>query len=395
MSEEEEKTLIASSQRALRRRKNDVGKDPSKWMDGVIFVGEKWDGHQKLTDMEENILCGMLFFCHHQGVSLTQKFVRNIALKSFPRYESFGEDWFKGFRKRHGELFLFQSQQSMSRGRRDPTTYEQTLLFIETFGKVLDSFRASSWEVHASALVNFDETLIRAGVKNGKESLELIPRGEATGSDRVPNGVVGALLTFVTADGSVPLLYVCMKHKSSKTSRLTAPLFPERRASRNLKNPDIWKVHYSTSESGYVNEGHILEAFELFGEIMQHHMRLRAAEYPVVLLGDNLRQHRTLPALEKCMEWSIHLQMLPPNSSHYLQPLDNIPFAIFKRSLEKSVNGLSSSHLLLSTRSPTSPTTACISSAFMTAFTPAHIMKAWENVGLWPFAPDIIKKHAL
>ena len=163
-------------------------------------------------------------FCHRRGVPLSQKFVRNLAVKAFPKENTFGKAWFRGFRKRHQDLLMFQSQRSMSSGRRNPTTYEQTLMFTKVFQEVLEDFKVHSWPVHEFALVNFDETL-RVGSTKGKETLELIPRGEATGSEQLPAGVIGALLTFVTANGSVPLLVVCMKHSSPKTCRVVAPTF--------------------------------------------------------------------------------------------------------------------------------------------------------------------------
>jgi hypothetical protein len=98
--------------------------------------------------------------------------------------------------------------------------------------------------------------------------------------------------------------------------------------------------------------------------------------------------------LEIASENQILLQFLTPNASHFLQPLDDKLFAIFKRELEKrceeykaslSLLGLTAKHTLASV----------MPSAFDVAFTPTHIQDSWSNVGIWPFHPEIIKERAL
>ncbi len=86
--------------------------------------------------------------------------------------------------------------------------------------------------------------------------------------------------------------------------------------------------------------------------------------------------------------------MLTPNASHYLQPLDDRLFAIFKDQLEIRYHGLlaAASSLGLAFKDLL---VSVIPDAFSTAFTPFHVWHAWCNVGIWPYQHHLILERAL
>jgi hypothetical protein len=196
---------------------------------------------------------------------------------------------------------------------------------------MIGDYELKNIPLHPDTLCNMDETLLQIA-SNGKAELELVPRGEATGtrSSKDPS-VVGSMLVFVNASGDVPFVYFCMK-KVGKAKKYPVPIIPTNRSTRNSNAMKLMGSAYSWSETGYVAEHHIEEAISKFSVIMREHWG--HTKYPVVLLADNLQQHQSLNTLELSAKNKIVLQMLTPNASHYLQPLDDKLFAIFKDQLE-------------------------------------------------------------
>lgn len=86
--------------------------------------------------------------------------------------------------------------------------------------------------------------------------------------------------------------------------------------------------------------------------------------------------------------------MFTPNASHYLQPLDNKLFAIFKDQLEIRYRRLctAASSLGLVVKDPL---VSVIPESFTMAITPLHIRQSWSNVGIWPYQHHLIMERAL
>ena len=95
---------------------------------------------------------------------------------------------------------------------------------------------------------------------------------------------------------------------------------------------------------------------------------------------------------EKCH--GVVCQMLPPNSSHFLQPLDNVVFATLKNQAGTIYNDTKAAFDAMQLRYPRLLERAA-AAAFDVAFKPSLIKAAWKNVGIWPFSPEIIEARAL
>ena len=78
--------------------------------------------------------------------------------------------------------------------------------------------------------------------------------------------------------------------------------------------------------------------------------------------------------------------MLPSNTSHFLQPLDNKIFAHFKQKLQTCGKKLAIGHNLSSNELAVALYHAGYE-AEQSAFTEKAIKQAFENTGLWPFNP--------
>lgn len=146
---------------------------------------------------------------------------------------------------------------------------------------------------------------------------------------------------------------------------------------------------YVFTKSGYMNSDTWRIAIEEFSRICKD-------ELPgllIYLLTDNLEFHRTMDHLKMAIELGIFQFFLPPNCSHLFQPLDDLLFAIFKSTLrieaskfrwERTLHNIDQKHILLR---------VCPDSE-RKAFTRDHVIKSWDNCGVWPFQPEKMRELA-
>ena len=162
--------------------------------------------------------------------------------------------------------------------------------------------------------------------------------------------------------------------------------------SRRSNVTSVYECGNTWSKSDFMSEKNIENALTGFTSIMKHYWGHE--KHPVVLLADNLQQYQTFKVLEIAQENWILLQFLMPNYSHFLQPLDDKLFAIFKIELEKRSEEYDGSLSVLGKKSK-NVLTSVIPSAFDVAFTPSHIQESWSNISIWLFCHDLIMEHAM
>ena len=93
---------------------------------------------------------------------------------------------------------------------------------------------------------------------------------------------------------------------------------------RFMKNhPKTWA--YRGSQTGYINE----DIFrDWFFQLFLKHCKA-SPQNPVLLIMDLCDCHISLEIAEMAIENNVHIVLLPPHSSHFLQPCDMI-FSILK-----------------------------------------------------------------
>lgn len=103
------------------------------------------------------------------------------------------------------------------------------------------------------------------------------------------------------------------------------------------------------------------------------------------LLLDNLRFHKDVDPIILAKKNFVHLLFLPPNTSHFLQPLDDLVFARYKTHLAKLARQLLLALKGTTTKqSPALIITAVTSAAEKVAFSPDAIKLSFKNCGMWP-----------
>ncbi len=113
------------------------------------------------------------------------------------------------------------------------------------------------------------------------------------------------------------------------------------------------------------------------------------------LFTDNLSFHRDVDPIVTAKENLVQLVFLPPNTSHFLQPLDDLVFARYKSHLARLARELLSAISGEGTkRTAAEIITAVTAAAEKIAFKPEVTQESFKNCGLWPLKFEKIMEMA-
>ena len=107
------------------------------------------------------------------------------------------------------------------------------------------------------------------------------------------------------------------------------------------------------------------------------------------MFGDQLGAHKSATVTEACLKRNVLSCLLPANTSHFLQPLDDTVFAWFKQAVSNEFKGYKLS------QQTTSQDIKCMMfeatyHAEVLAFTERVIKRSFSNTGMFPWNRDLI-----
>jgi len=114
---------------------------------------------------------------------------------------------------------------------------------------------------------------------------------------------------------------------------------------------------------------------------------------PLLLFGDRCSEHMSAETLERALRRALYLFFLIANASHFLQPLDDEPFACFHQLLREK----NESYVFDALLSGHATRNALLAAAYHSErrdFTPHVVSKAFILTGLWPFNPEVFLDRA-
>ena len=156
-------------------------------------------------------------------------------------------------------------------------------------------------------------------------------------------------------------------------------IFKGERISKEVRCDVVPGTEYRSSPSGWSNSGLFLDFFK---NHFVHHVTTR----PCLLLYDGHSTHVTFDIIDIARKENIHLFVLPPHSSHCLQPLDVSVFSPFKKSLSTECHKFLHSHpnrVIVKEDLP-----SIIGTAFRNSLTVSTIMSGYRKTGIFPFDPS-------
>lgn len=275
----------------------------------------KYGGQPSLDDAVENLLVDALQLCAEWGFPLKPIDVRRVVQQFLNRQgvtvKKFkdnlpGRDWFEHFMKRHEQLTVKLAENT--KRVRAAVTYDMVDKYFQELANVVR-------DVPPENIVNYDETnfvddpgacrvVLKKGTKHAYRTLD-ISKTNTT------------VMFAISADGTRLAPYVVYKAKYSYTG---------------WEEGGLPGTVYNRSVRGWFDS-------ELF-EDWFHKIALpyfRRLDGPKVLIGDNLASHITVGVIQECQNNDIRFVLLPPNTTHMLQPLDVAYFRPLKGSWRKNL----------------------------------------------------------
>ena len=256
----------------------------------------------------------------------------------------------------------------------------ETISHVEQFIAQMEPFL----DRVAGVLVNYDETRL---VLDGNR---VVQRRFARSSARADvqasrNLVLGSVLCFVTALGENFLAVYNLKAPMKGDTLLVNAKVPASQPERGAARHRIF-MH---SECGYFDKSSMEHAMTMFSKFW-------CAAYPglnCVLIGDQLAAHKQTHVIKALADKRIFCCLMPTNTSHFLQPLDNMPFAALKKAWTATTESISFA-AAVGAQKLASGDLLPLAIASESAMTSAVIKAGFRNTGLCPWNPKLIRKLA-
>lgn len=330
-------------------------------------------GQPTLDENAEKKLADRLLHLASRGFGITPKAVRKYAFEfaerqnikhKFDRSAGMaGQDWFHRFMQRNKKLTI-RKPEGLSRARIDGMKKEKVAEFFNTLETVVDN---KNLRGRPECVYNVDET----GMPLSNRPPNIIAQKGAkdvVSMTSVERGENVTVLACMNAAGQYIPPFVLFKGVRKRDDFL-------------LGMPPGTEV--AMTEKGWVNE----EAFKLW---LQHFNRYRTPG-KVVLILDGHASHTSYSVVDLCDSFEIELVLLPPHTSHALQPLDVSFFKPLKTYYHQQATAWQHSH-------PNQGITkvafgALFQRAWNQAATVGNATKGFEKTGIFPLNANAIPNH--
>jgi hypothetical protein len=329
------------------------------------------ESQQTLTNPEETVLLRWITRLTRTGFPASPRLVIEMAEEvraervQLTRRKSsttrpIGYSWIERFKNRHPELGGIWTRQIES-VRFHAVNYDTVKAWFDAVTElVLEHQYAPEWifNMDESGFAVGDSQCSRALVNVREESSWKIVSGRTEW--------ITAIECVNAAGEAIPPLLI-YKAKHTNTAWIPA------------HTPSNWR--FSTSTSGWTSNSH---AYEWITTVFEPSTRPEDPSVRRLLIMDGHISHITANLIAFCMQNMIDLLILPPHTSHILQPLDISVFAPLKRALAYETDQTSR---LDSSRISRVHWTEMYIRARAKAFSSDNIRSGWKSAGLMPLEP--------
>ena len=337
-----------------------------------------------LTSDESHALTYTISVMSKCSLNLSCAQVRGIIKRTFKKKVS--QPWVSNFIQKNS-IFSLRRLKKLSAARSSMDIEAMTEYFIEQHQIFLKKYPMS-----AARIFNFDES--RVGAYQGKSCYRhTIYLKDSGFSSKKTNRAITttSILPVVSADGMVlvvyyiiPGQYVDCIEKNVGDNGNCKFTFLKYTAPTRSHYPEI----ITCTDTGFVDQKLFVEIFKDIAK----RIKLRFPDVDTLFLGDNCGIHHIPETIVALAKLRIFLNFLPPNTTHFLQPLDKWLFARFKAEVYILIEEYQEAEMLLNISNDKN--TSYIAQKSMKAVAKADIIKAcFRDTGIWPFSPEIIRKN--
>ncbi len=342
-------------------------------------------GNSKLTCEQEKMLVSMVIVFGMMHEALSIKDLKEFTEEIFSIKIS--KSWAGAFIKRHKDDIGLRKTKLLAKKRVDNSIIEHVALFVAS----IEALNATFPYVEDNVF-NYDETRVFVADEGGVQIKKV---GKERAQHRGVKGkTIGSLLSFIGATGHVLLsvwIFAAKKEKGNDNNQQNTlvnvdftlpdvPSYPKR---------GQWPRYYAWTDTGYSNK-------ELHESIMEcfcnEWLKISKSRYCYVF-GDQLGAHKSETVTEKCLKSNVLTCLLPANTSHFLQPLDDVIFARFKQVINLEFQTYQLSQKTTSEDIKRIMHKAAYHAKTL-AFTVRVIKRAFSNTGMFPWKPELILEKA-
>jgi len=271
-----------------------------------------------------------------------------------------GKSWLHRFRTRHPEIQGVWAR-NIERARHQAMSVEAVKTWFEAVTELCLQHQYPPQRIY-----NMDESGFAVG---DSQSSRVLVNIREKSSWKVISGRqewITAIECVSASSVAIPPL-VIFKAKYTNTAWIPA------------NTPLDWR--FSTSNSGWTSNSH---AYEWLTTVFEPVTRPADPTHRRLLIMDGHGSHITANVVAYCMEHTIDLLILPPHTSHMLQPLDVGVFSPLKRALAAETDAVTR---LDSGRIQRVEWTEMYIRARVKALTSSNIASGWRASGLQPLSP--------
>ena len=235
-------------------------------------------------------------------------------------------------------------------------------------------------------IVNVDETHFRS--QSNGSSFRVVRANDSSMSpiNKRSRGKDMTAVPFVTGDGTVLLVVYILPWMSQK-KEISQKYFFYKGREFERRGPVLNRA-YVWNKRGWITLDIWKKIIKLFIEKTRSYFNGQTA----ILIMDRLAAHMNPSVLAKMMSSNLRSLFIPVKSSHFLQPLDNIVFAIWKRIVQTILTRID-----LVPRNNSKPMIALeevVMTAESKAFQKSAIIASFRNTGISPLSWPTIKKNS-
>ena len=281
----------------------------------------------------------------------------NTPDQKLVQYSSIGKNWVPRFIQRHSSIKSVIGRR-IEVNRMDGASKDALIAWFDAFEETIKAFK-----IDFSNIYNMDETGFAIG---SMESTRIIVESSSRTYWQANPGRQEwiSVVECICADGTFIDPMVIFKGNKPQTQWIPPCLHG--------------KWSFSTNSKGWTSNVHGLEWLT---EIFEPSTRDKAQGQTRLLICDGHDSHISGNFIVHCMNNNIQVLVLPPHTSHILQPLDVAIFGPLKKALTTT---LSPYHEAQLSRIQKAEWVEAYDQARNMTFTPQNIASAWRGAGLVP-----------
>jgi hypothetical protein len=334
--------------------------------------------HRLFNSTQERVAIGILNACALASLPLSPQDARETLSEVFGIRvaKTTFHDWLK--RKNLG--FIVTHAKSISKKRIDAAKVDELNRYCNRLEKEMERV-----PYNKESVFNVDETTVEfRGNKLSGIFKACIPKKNRLSTQR---GRRLSLMTFVRATGDRFLSVFLLQSERGQQEGWFEPDREDRKIPSTL--PGQGPILYYRSATGKLTQ----DSFEAVMDRFAMFCRVQAIDYPLYVFADQCSAHTNRRTILKTFEKQISICFFPSDTSHFIQPLDDVPFAVFKRKFDQ----IYQKYQTIAAAKSLDPSRAFAWAAIVAenqALTPKVIRKGFENTGIFPYNRARIMKNA-